>query len=1032
MTTKFPAEIDQFDNPQPNDSQAQARTHSDQHGDANDAIEAVQRKVGVNGSEDPDSLDFRIRQIGDVTDTLGSAAFEPVASFATAAQGGLADSAIQPQQLTEATDAINDQISTVETGLQSEIDALSSGQQTSAIYANTLTDLQAVPGTFVGQGGFVLNGSGAGQYRWDGSAWQFLRADMLALKADKAVVAVVSADVDDLKEMVTVTETPVASVVRNDTYPAAANITAYAAGFAPAGKSVNAMRFWMERVQSMGPITLALYRRATGASGAMPPGPNDTLLTTLTVDGSALATSDAWQEIEFRLPQSVVATGTDLLLWKLSSAGNLSIGRKNDASSSTQYGRGWFTQGGTDQLVSAPNQLAYAAIYRDVQNALTPTIQALTEQGQLQASEIAQLQSLTTDVSSAINDPTPYDTVFSGASNFNRWAVGFTPKGGMINRVRAHVDYLTTVHRYVLRLWARPNASSYVGPPSAADGDQLLATNEILASQYPQTDAAQDIDLSFDAVGIPGAATLIVDIEALTSAGARARMGLARINSIGGLTQIQRGYYRQGAGGMTALAAPGATVVSAFYDDLMVSADKVQGLPSTSYLLDRYQPTFAGAGMSVNVGGTAYVRNQRVPLNGSVTLDAAATGTQTVNDYPLQYFVASTIFTSNPNPWLGRRHISNVSAVRSSDSAVLVLGTDFAYHVNGKLRGLVDTPIYNVNTTFNYARERYDLIQIDPQTMAISVKKGVERDFDAIEYRPAADAGRVVLAYCLVVGATVQVIAAADFEGGVIRKGSEGDWQYLLQHNRRALASLRGKVGRGEAITVASYGDSIVAVQLGDPPYTANSAVRDRPENYLINMPADTVAALPKFDFGDGAGQVHVKISSPWSLIAALERATGQPAVHLNFGRGGSTSANTQHNGLWPARLQPVLDSGADVLLLHFGMNELGQASTLANIKSIAAQAHAVGMDVVVMSVPRRNAVDGPSLSGWNYTNTALWLSAVEAGAAFAPQHWIASDDQLGGIGASADSLGAAALFNHPGPAEFARYGQVLVQSVLG
>ncbi|MCF5090529.1 hypothetical protein GIW57_10125 [Stenotrophomonas sp. PA-6-5C] len=113
-------------------------------------------------------------------------------------------------------------------------------------------------------------------------------------------------------------------------------------------------------------------------------------------------------------------------------------------------------------------------------------------------------------------------------------------------------------------------------------------------------------------------------------------------------------------------------------------------------------------------------------------------------------------------------------------------------------------------------------------------------------------------------------------------------------------------------------------------------------------------------------------------------------------------------------------------------MNELGQATTLANIKSIAAQAKAVGIEVVIMSVPRRNVVDGPALSSWNYTNRVLRRAAVEAGAAFAPQHWIVVDEQLGGMGASPDSLGAAALFNHPGPAAFARYGQVLVESVLG
>lgn len=67
---------------------------------------------------------------------------------------------------------------------QIQIDNLISGQQTSSIYSDTLSDLQSVVGTYVGQGGFVANGDGAGQYRWDGSAWQFLRADTLASKAD--------------------------------------------------------------------------------------------------------------------------------------------------------------------------------------------------------------------------------------------------------------------------------------------------------------------------------------------------------------------------------------------------------------------------------------------------------------------------------------------------------------------------------------------------------------------------------------------------------------------------------------------------------------------------------------------------------------------------------------------------------------------------------------------------------------------------------------------------------------------------------
>lgn len=71
-------------------------------------------------------------------------------------------------------------------------DELEVGQQTNAIYADTLAALQSVVGTFVGQGAFALNGTGAGQYRWNGTAWEFLRADMLAIKANKTDVASVA------------------------------------------------------------------------------------------------------------------------------------------------------------------------------------------------------------------------------------------------------------------------------------------------------------------------------------------------------------------------------------------------------------------------------------------------------------------------------------------------------------------------------------------------------------------------------------------------------------------------------------------------------------------------------------------------------------------------------------------------------------------------------------------------------------------------------------------------------------------------
>lgn len=51
MPTQFPAAIDNFSNPLPGDK-LNAPSHSGQHTNANDAIEAIEARIGVNGSTD--------------------------------------------------------------------------------------------------------------------------------------------------------------------------------------------------------------------------------------------------------------------------------------------------------------------------------------------------------------------------------------------------------------------------------------------------------------------------------------------------------------------------------------------------------------------------------------------------------------------------------------------------------------------------------------------------------------------------------------------------------------------------------------------------------------------------------------------------------------------------------------------------------------------------------------------------------------------------------------------------------------------
>jgi hypothetical protein len=62
MAVNFPASLDSFTNPASNSSVANP-SHAQQHADANDAIEALQAKVGADNSAVTTSLDYRVRTL---------------------------------------------------------------------------------------------------------------------------------------------------------------------------------------------------------------------------------------------------------------------------------------------------------------------------------------------------------------------------------------------------------------------------------------------------------------------------------------------------------------------------------------------------------------------------------------------------------------------------------------------------------------------------------------------------------------------------------------------------------------------------------------------------------------------------------------------------------------------------------------------------------------------------------------------------------------------------------------------------------
>jgi len=70
MATNFPTSLDALTNPVAGDSLS-SPSHAGQHADANDAIEALQAKVGVDGSAVTTSIDYKLRNLtGSVVDQL--------------------------------------------------------------------------------------------------------------------------------------------------------------------------------------------------------------------------------------------------------------------------------------------------------------------------------------------------------------------------------------------------------------------------------------------------------------------------------------------------------------------------------------------------------------------------------------------------------------------------------------------------------------------------------------------------------------------------------------------------------------------------------------------------------------------------------------------------------------------------------------------------------------------------------------------------------------------------------------------------
>lgn len=312
-------------------------------------------------------------------------------------------------------------------------------------------------------------------------------------------------------------------------------------------------------------------------------------------------------------------------------------------------------------------------------------------------------------------------------------------------------------------------------------------------------------------------------------------------------------------------------------------------------------------------------------------------------------------------------------------------------------------PIQTV-ATFSYLTDRYDSIFLDLQNGSLSLVEGTVRDVDAEEYLPATPIGKIRLCNIAVTGDNIRIIPTFGKRNAIVK----GD-----------IAAFYEKLKSGKPVKVLGYGDSITAIG-SSRLYTPNSKDNDRYERFFSRYPKDTVGLIEKFDFNDGAGKKHCKLGWNWKLVEAIEKKYGNKVEYLNCGIGGTCSDVSKFNGLYPDRIEAALETKPDLVVLAFGMNELGSRRTEKNMDEIIKKFKAVGADVIVMGVPQicgtREDIDK-----WKKTNDILKGVAKSNNCSFI-------DTAQVNLGIAAEHICSANMYNHPGINELEKYGEALAK----
>lgn len=1054
------------------------------------AYQANENRI-VNLADPVDAQDATTKKYVDAGDAAVLAATKNYADSATASAAAAATSATEAQTAdsdaqriaasfgdldsarteweTAVSESAASQVAAAASATVAQDASTDAAQYSSAVRYATYAAMVADTTQATGARGWVWGDADLterGFYDWTGSAWVYANpqpASESMLLATQLKAYEADAGIDYLK-----TQDSTYVKIYGDEYALAAGFSAdsgtggAAASFELTQTTwVDKVTFGLKSINTPAKVLVEVWARPTSSTYvAKPSGPGDSQLLTSTIDVSALTFSAA-TPVAVDIPIDLVL---DAGYWYIvmvraqDSSGNyVSLAAQANAASDQtlpQAIRGWFynaTNAGWQQIITQAYSVQIDA-YQGV-----PTFYG------------ARVSALETDLgvgdhvlaSDSLNASTLSTAAIWPASAFSGWAITrqFTEAehvdilrclfnntvGTPVNNV-LDASYVTV---QIYRLTTAPTAYF----ETLGTLVKSMNVNVTLVSGGSTIDLPVDID-------VEAGLYYVFAIRAWNASGVGAGIGSAQAVVPTGTPAALDGFYKTGSADSTpnwaVLTNPTKIYAQTINTGAYVTEAKIQQIEADVAALKESPATAPTSALSLAPNGDPSISGLSVTLpefavtmSGAsitvpataVTLDEPASTSVSGYAYTLLYSTGQSAAT-NTNALLPDRYLSGLVVTRTSDSAVLVAGTDYNVMTGqGKITGIkssaTSTP---VTLSYTGVGTRYDLIVLDPISGAISVIKGADRRFDAEAYIPAVTASGLIPLYSAwIVGTTVKLVPMYEWLPGMLtRVGTEAEQARWWQHNCKCTARVRKKLEAGEPINLVGYGDSITGTQVTVTDWATPNGVGRDTQLFLQFMPADTKALLPKFDHGDGAGQVHIHIGWNWYLKAALEERYGSTITYNNFGVAGTTSENYDSGsfntgGLYPARLAAMLATNPDLVVVAFGQNERGADDTGTNVASIVAQCQAAGADCIIVGCPRINDISlSTGEAGWSETNQRLAMAALFSGAAYCSTQYIEDDDGLGFSGLNPDSLCAMNLYNHPSPTQLKAIGTQLAGIFLG